>query len=112
MPYLGIGPGAHSYLPPRRLWNVRDWHEYAARLNDGASPRAAEETVDAEAEALERAWLGLRTRDGLALDQLNSGQHERIAKWERGGLATVTDGVARLTPQGWLVLDRLATELV
>jgi len=112
VPYLGIGPGAHSYLPPRRLWNVRDWHEYATKLAAGQSPRADEETVGEESAALERAWLGLRTRHGLAMDQLSNGQHERIAQWQRGGLATVTDGVARLTPQGWLVLDRLATELV
>ena len=112
VPYLGVGPGAHSYLPPRRLWNVRDWHEYATKLGGSATPRADEETVEADAAALERAWLGLRTRSGLPMAELSSGQHARIAQWERGGLAIVTGGVARLTAQGWLVLDRLATDLV
>ena len=110
--YLGVGPGAHSYVPPTRSWNVRDWSEYVARLSRGESPRAGEETIDAEAAALERAWLGLRTRNGLALAELSRAQTERIAQWQRGGLAAVHDGVARLNARGWLVLDRLATELV
>jgi coproporphyrinogen III oxidase-like Fe-S oxidoreductase len=91
---------------------VRDWADYLAKLSRGDSARADEETVDAEAAALERAWLGLRTRTGLPLSELSSQQHERIAKWQEGGLAAVTDGIARLTAHGWLVLDRLATELV
>jgi hypothetical protein len=32
-------------------------------------------------------------------------------RWEEGGLAALDDGVIRLTPQGWLLLDRLAVEL-
>jgi oxygen-independent coproporphyrinogen-3 oxidase len=110
--YLGLGPGAHSFLPPRRSWNVRDWHDYAARLQRGESARADEETVDADAAALERAWLGLRTRNGLPIAKLSRTQHDRITEWQRVGLAAVNEGVARLTPEGWLVLDRLATELV
>ena len=31
-PYIGLGPGAHSYLPTVRSWNVRDWAEYRRRL--------------------------------------------------------------------------------
>ena len=27
--YAGIGPGAHSYAPPVRSWNVQGWAEQA-----------------------------------------------------------------------------------
>lgn len=111
VPYLGIGPGAHSFLPPVRWWNVRDWNEYAARLGRGDTARESEEVVGSETAALERAWLGLRTRDGLRLDELKPPQLARVQRWQSSGLASVDAGIARLTAQGWLVLDRLVVEL-
>jgi oxygen-independent coproporphyrinogen-3 oxidase len=109
--YLGLGPGAHSYLPPVRRWNVRDWHEYQLRLGNGQTAWEGEEVVGAEAATLERSWLGLRTNDGLPLDVLSSGQRAKLEKWSDDGLSSFSGGVARLTAQGWLLLDRLVVEL-
>src|SRR5690606_2185124 len=64
-PYLGIGPGAHSFEPPVRSWNVRDWAEYQQRLAGGESPEAGREELSAADEQLERVWLGLRASPGL-----------------------------------------------
>ena len=110
-PYVGLGPGAHSYLPPRRCWNVRDWSEYARRLEESTSPRESEEQVDAETAGLERTWLGLRTSSGLRLEELAPGQLSRFQEWQQSGLARVSGNVARLTAEGWLLLDRLVVEL-
>lgn len=109
--YLGVGPGAHSFLPPKRQWNVRDWSEYAARLGRGESPRENEELVDADTARLERAWLGLRTHTGLSLSELTPSRQARLVEWQGAGLAAITDGTVRLTTRGWLVLDRLVIEL-
>lgn len=109
--YRGLGPGAHSYLPPRRFWNVRDWPEYASRLARGDSALEAEETVDANASRLERAWLGLRTRAGLPIEELSAAQRQRVNCWAEGGLAMIENQTARLTAAGWLLLDRLVVEL-
>jgi oxygen-independent coproporphyrinogen-3 oxidase len=109
--YLGLGPGAHSYLPPVRRWNVRDWHDYQQRLSAGQSASEGEEVVGAEAATLERSWLGLRTTDGLPLEVLSAGQLTKLQKWSDDGLASCSGGVARLTAQGWLLLDRLVVEL-
>lgn len=109
--YLGLGPGAHSFLPPARHWNMRDWAEYARRLSAGESPRESEEVVAGEAASLERSWLGLRTSDGLALAELTDGQRTKLAGWQDEGLAALTEDVVRLTAQGWLLLDRLVVEL-
>jgi oxygen-independent coproporphyrinogen III oxidase len=111
VPYLGIGPGAHSFVAPVRWWNVRDWSEYASRLGRGESARDGEEVVDPDTASLERKWLGLRTDSGLAIAELTSPQQARIAEWEKAGLASLDSGVARLTTQGWLLLDRLVVEL-
>ncbi|MBR9988786.1 MAG: radical SAM family heme chaperone HemW [Gemmatimonadetes bacterium] len=110
-PYIGLGPGAHSYEPPARSWNVRDWGEYSRRLHDGRSPAEGSEELGAGEVTLEKVWLGLRASDGLALDTLTGAQRDRVGEWERSGLAERADGAVRLTRHGWLLLDRLAVEL-
>jgi oxygen-independent coproporphyrinogen III oxidase len=108
--YLGLGPGAHSYLPPERRWNGRDWETYRARLAAGASPEEGREVV-AEAGALERIWLRLRTDRGARVGELAPGAPAVFEPWLAAGWATQADGRLRLTAEGWLRLDRLAVEL-
>jgi oxygen-independent coproporphyrinogen III oxidase len=109
--YLGVGPGAHSYLPPTRSWNVRDWGEYRQRLVAGETVQAGDEVLSDADVALERAWLGLRCDDGVPIDALSPAQHVLTGDWVRDGLAEQAAGRVRLTRHGWLVLDRLAVEL-
>lgn len=107
--YLGLGPSAHSFLPPVRRWNLRDWEAYRSALAAGATAVGGSEVVDAVASRIERIWLGLRTAEGLPLE------HERALplarQWRDRGWAVLEQGVVRLTPHGWLLLDRLALEL-
>src|SRR5690606_34756442 len=81
-PYIGLGPGAHSFEPPARLWNVRDWAEYRRLLAAGETPVEATEELGAADIALERIWLGLRSCDGLELASLSHRQRTRVAAWE------------------------------
>jgi oxygen-independent coproporphyrinogen-3 oxidase len=110
-PYLGLGNGAHSYRHPVRRWNVRDWALYRERVVAGETPEEARETIDAAAESLERAWLSLRTSHGVSLGDLSEDAARLVESWRRAGLAEVSASRARLTPEGWLLLDRLAVEL-
>lgn len=110
-PYVGLGNGAHSYAPPVRRWNVRDWEEYRARLLEGDAPEGGRERVDAAGRALERVWLGLRTRSGIPTALAGSEEEKVTRRWQREGLATVQDGRVCLTVEGWLLLDRLTLEL-
>jgi oxygen-independent coproporphyrinogen-3 oxidase len=98
-------------VPPDRFWNVRDWAEYRERLEAGASPEAGRERLGWEELDLERIWLGLRVDEGVSLAELAAPQHVSIDRWCRAGWATVAGGRVRLTPAGWLLLDRLAVEL-
>ncbi len=107
-PYLGLGNGAHSYAPPIRRWNVRDWDEYAAR--SGETPEADREVLDGAALDLERVWLSLRTSEGLDQPAPGTPQALLVEKWVRRGHATCAGGRVRLTPEGWLLLDRLAVD--
>jgi oxygen-independent coproporphyrinogen-3 oxidase len=106
--YIGLGPGAHSSLPPRRWWNVRDHATWSAMVASGTSPIEGEETVEGESAALEQAWLGLRTGSGAVSH--TDAQRELAMRWRHGGLAAGDGDHVVLTPAGWLVLDRLAVE--
>jgi oxygen-independent coproporphyrinogen-3 oxidase len=120
--YLGLGSGAHSFLSPRRWWNLRDWRAYRSAVESGRTPVDEEEVLEAGDRELERVWLGLRTRRGIAPE--TSEQRRVVRAWVGEGLAewctaghTRVGGVRaperdrfRLTPEGWLVLDRLALD--
>jgi len=111
-PYLGLGNSSHSYLPPVRRWNLREWDAYLQAVGEGRSPVSEEETVEGSSSALERIWLGLRTDAGIPASWLESGAGAALAaSWEDHGLARVEGGRLVLTAEGWLLLDRLAVEL-
>jgi oxygen-independent coproporphyrinogen-3 oxidase len=101
--YLGLGPSAHSYHDGGRRWNVREWADYQTRSDAGASIVAGSEVLGDEERRLERCYLGLRTRQGVRLTDLPP----VAQRWCEEGWATVSEGVVRLTVEGWLRLDAL-----
>ncbi len=110
-PYLGLGSGAHSYAPPVRRWNLRNWDDYSRAAREGKGAEDEREVLDAAAQRLERIWLGLRTSAGLSLDGLGDAPRQLVAAWKREGWAVPGGAGVRLTASGWLLLDRLAVEL-
>ena len=110
-PYLGLGNGAHSYRHPVRRWNLRDWDAYRAGAQGSGLPVDDEEELDMGKVRLERIWLGLRTRRGISLQDLPASARDRARYWEENALAVAEGNVVRLTPRGWLVMDRLTVEL-
>ena len=109
--YLGLGNGAHSYAHPVRRWNVRDWETYRGRLQEGEPAEEGREVIDDAAAELERVWLGLRTARGLDVGPNRGAARALIDRWGMDGLATTSRDTVRLTPRGWLLLDRLSVEL-
>ena len=110
-PYLGLGNGAHSYRHPVRRWNTREWDAYRVGTEGPGPPLEDEEKLDVGKVRLERIWLGLRTTRGISLQDLPSSARNRAARWEKSSLAVAEGNVLRLTPRGWLVMDRLTVEL-
>jgi putative oxygen-independent coproporphyrinogen III oxidase len=108
-PYLGLGPSAHSFHNGTRRWNVRSVRGYCEALERGKSPVQDSEILTADELALETLYLGFRTSEGVALDDLR-----RYRRWERAletlqreSLVTVERGRAVPTLKGYLVADRL-----
>ncbi|MEW6263940.1 MAG: radical SAM family heme chaperone HemW [Thermodesulfobacteriota bacterium] len=110
-PYLGLGPAAHSYKDGVRWWNHRSIREYCRDLIEGRRPAAGSETLTEEQTALEKIYLGLRTKDGLDLGRLDRSGRNLVRTWERRALATVNQGRIVLTVEGLAVADHLAVEL-
>jgi len=109
-PYLGLGNGAHSFVPPVRWWNRHAWSDYRASVAAGEDPTDMVERLDPAADRLEVVWTGLRQEGGLRVDAWGDPVHERVRGWIHRGLATERGGRVRLTAEGWLLLDGLAVE--
>jgi putative oxygen-independent coproporphyrinogen III oxidase len=108
-PYLGLGPGAHSFLAGRRWWNVSSVEEYGASLNAGEAPVAETETLTPEQIRLETLALGFRTREGVSLATIREqpGGDAMVAALTQAGLVRLDRGRVIATPQGLVVADRL-----
>ncbi|MEM7587507.1 MAG: radical SAM family heme chaperone HemW [Acidobacteriota bacterium] len=67
VPYLGLGPSAHSFDGHKRWWNERHLAAWQRRLRAGEKPTAGQETLSQQDLALETLMLGLRTTAGVDL---------------------------------------------
>ena len=109
VPYLGIGPTAHSFLEGRRWWNIRSVDDYCRMLSNGHPPVEESETLSKEQHRLEMLYLGLRTVDGfdLALVNKQPGSKKIIRELAESGLVEIHAGRVIPTLTGFLVADSL-----
>jgi oxygen-independent coproporphyrinogen-3 oxidase len=108
-PYLGLGPGAHSYQGGRRWWNVASLEAYCATCARGQPPVEATEILSADQYRLESLYLGLRTQQGVDLVLLQSypGWRAILATLQHSGLVRIVAGRLVPTREGLLVADGL-----
>lgn len=69
VPYVGLGPGAHSFSSTSRRWNEPDLKAYI-EAGDDFSGISDGEILSDEQMALEKLMLGLRTSGGVPSDFL------------------------------------------
>ena len=106
--WWGFGPGAHSHLNGVRWWNVKHPAAYAERISAGESPALEREVLDADQRADEVVLLGVRVRDGIALDGLTPTERAAVAGLIADGLVEGTEAIAGrlvLTKRGRLLAD-------
>ncbi len=112
VPYLGLGPSAHGYDGDERRWNISAFVAWQQAVALGADPREGGERLTIANREAERVYLGLRTADGLTL---TSQECELVGPWIGAGWLRWVEGAedrrVRCTPNGWLLLDRLASDL-
>ena len=110
-PYIGLGAGAHSYDGARtRSWNPDNLEEYIRAMERGEDAATRETLTDTDLYN-ERIMLGLRTAEGIALNELHD---PALAQpfIERGLLRRTPDNRLFATLQGIHILNRIIEDLM
>lgn len=116
-PYLGIGPSAHSFDGHKRWWNVRDIHRYSDLLDQQKLPIDNEELLTAQQQCMEIILLGLRTKEGLNISQLENLTGQKFENQFAAALEKIKthlrieNGFARLTTEGLFLYNRICEEM-
>lgn len=97
-PYLGLGPGAWSFLNGWRRGNVADVCEYVRLLREGREPTSEAERPSRLRRASERLILGLRLVRGFDLREI-------LRRYGRGMLREFTPEIEALSSEGLLVVE-------
>ena len=120
VPYIGVGPGAHSYDGRRRRWNLGNLAEYVATPSGEDVPHE-EEYLTTDERYDERIITELRTARGINLTKLladfGTQYHthcmEAAASYiKRGQLIHTEDNFLRLTPESLFVSDAVMRDLL
>jgi len=123
--YLGVGPGAHSYLDSFRFWNLKSPRDYVRLLQEGSTFPASEDSLSAELlgdvpvvesvedidtrlEMAETLMMGLRLDTGIAVADFaqrfgvtpTQAYGETIEELSSIGLLEGDNGLLRLTSRG------------
>ena len=120
VPYLGIGPGAHSFDGLSRRFNVRNNPQYIKALN-AETPYYENESLSKTQRVNEQILTQLRTKQGLHLETINQSIEEDfleelqfttfIEELKQQNLIQIEDGYLSLNPKGFLVADEIALRL-
>ena len=120
-PYLGFGPGAHSYDGRRRWWTVSAPRLYIERVEAGESPVAGGEDIDRQTAMAETMILGLRLlQEGVSRERFRArfgvdpvaeygSVIGRLARW---GLLEVDAARVRLAARAYAVANRVVVDFL
>ncbi|MDL2309222.1 radical SAM family heme chaperone HemW [Bacteroidales bacterium OttesenSCG-928-B11] len=117
IPYLGLGPSAHSYDLYARYWNTSDINLYINSVNSGKIPCEKEE-LSSDDQYNEFILLRLRTTAGIDLIEMQTRFGETMYNYFLKNLHKITNNhyimdekSVILTDQGRLFADYIAGEL-
>jgi oxygen-independent coproporphyrinogen-3 oxidase len=112
--YLGLGPAAHSFHHGARWWNYRSIKQYCQAIEVGYTPVEETENLSEEQLFLEVLYLGLRTRAGLAISQVQKNEHYGtvLSGLVHDQYLEIVNDRVMPTRKGFLVADRLPLALM
>lgn len=119
VPYLGLGPSAHSFNGYSRQWNVKDIKKYIKSVNSG-KPLFEKEELDIKTRFNEYIMISLRTMWGIDLEYVeNIFEKEGYdyvvnlsGKFINYGLMKQENQNLILTNQGKMISDNIITEFI
>lgn len=117
-PYLGIGPSAHSFDGTARSWNIRNNMLYIKSLESGTLPTDNHETLTQKDRYHEYLMTQLRIAKGIDLEWVSKSFEINIPKrfpqawsyWTSQAYLIPVDQRYRVSPEGWLMADRIISD--
>lgn len=115
IPYLGLGPSAHSYDGNSRQWNVSNLRKYMDAIENGTVPME-KETLDEDTKYNDWITTALRTKEGLDLNLLSEAHREYLLRsaephLREGNLVLANNNIA-LSRAGIFISDSVMSDLV
>ncbi len=118
-PYLGVGPGAHSYQGKSRQFNISHNARYIKALKQG-TPWYQQETLNKTQVFNEYLLTGLRTSQGIDFNYIRQAFNRDIYSIHRPfierclseGKATLADGKFVLKDNALILADSVIVELM
>ena len=119
VPYLGLGPSAHSFDGRSRQWNVADVRKYVKAISSGEIPCEREE-LDRITVFNEYVMTSLRTMWGIDLTHVEEFYDKELhdylvnlsGKYITYGLMKREKNTLVLTDQGRMISDNIIAELL
>ncbi|MDH5398454.1 MAG: radical SAM family heme chaperone HemW [Cyclobacteriaceae bacterium] len=116
-PYIGIGPGAHSFDGQKRWYNLAHNKRYINAIQSGILPQTIEPRTTQNA-LNEYIFTSLRTSSGCDLGRIKRehntdlSTHVRLHDFITNGLLLKKEGRLILTKKGKMLADYVASELM
>jgi oxygen-independent coproporphyrinogen-3 oxidase len=118
IPYLGIGPSAHSFDGKQRSWNIKNNSKYIKSIQERVLP-IERETLSITDKYNEYVMTGLRTIWGVSLEKIKNnfgikyldyleGQSKKHIEQE---LLYIEKGVLKTRKKGRFLVDGIASDL-
>lgn len=109
--YLGVGPGAHSFIGGRRFHNTPSLERYLSLRGARCIAERVHDDTDENGADMERVMLALRTDDGLPLEWVRCGSGE-VEALSRAGLARADNDRLVLTDRGFLLMNDIVLRVI
>jgi oxygen-independent coproporphyrinogen-3 oxidase len=119
VPYLGLGPSAHSFNGYSRQWNIRDLKQYIKRIKENQAYFEREE-LDMKTKFNEYIMVSLRTMWGIDLEYVETTFEKEgydyvinlAGKYIGYGLMKQDNHSLILTNQGKMISDNIISEFM
>jgi len=110
--YLGLGPGAHSFLNSVRWAAPRSFPRWAEWVEAGCPLSGMEQDlVGPEESLIEEIWLALRQTKGLDLKRFPLNPTALQPYLDKGWLVKCNN-IVRVEGEGWIFLDQIVQKLI
>jgi oxygen-independent coproporphyrinogen-3 oxidase len=118
IPYLGIGPSAHSFDGKQRSWNIKNNSKYIKSIQELVLP-IERETLSITDKYNEYVMTGLRTIWGVSLEKINNNFGKKYLdylesqskKYIEQELLHIEKGVLKTRKKGKFLVDGIASDL-